>query len=328
MSDQRSIIFRADADKITGFGHFIRSLALADYLKKDFNCNFCSFNSQDKHLSDLQISEIEKVCSIKPIKGENRDTYNINFLKSLTGEEIVVLDNYFFSSEYQKEIINRGCKLVNVDDVPDKHFYSHLLITPSPLKKSDFSLETYTEFLGGPRYSLLRKPFLENKRERASKLSRVVLAIGGGDPFNLTEVFINLLLQINPNIEIDVIAGESVIEAAALPKRVKIHRKLNAESITNIFNNADLGIFPTSTICLEAMAAQLPVAAGWFVDNQRAGYEYFKSKNWIYPLGNFFEKEQLKRNLSIILTTENNGSLPKIDFYRGKQEIIDAFKKL
>ena len=37
---KRKIFFRADASTTIGYGHFIRTLALADMLKNDFNCTF------------------------------------------------------------------------------------------------------------------------------------------------------------------------------------------------------------------------------------------------------------------------------------------------
>ena len=40
----QKIIFRADAGAGIGYGHFIRSLALADMLKNDFDCVFSFIN--------------------------------------------------------------------------------------------------------------------------------------------------------------------------------------------------------------------------------------------------------------------------------------------
>ena len=36
----QKIYFRADASATIGYGHFIRTLALADMLKDDFDCTF------------------------------------------------------------------------------------------------------------------------------------------------------------------------------------------------------------------------------------------------------------------------------------------------
>lgn len=39
--------FRADADDTIGYGHWVRSLALADMLKEDFECIFCTQSPTD-----------------------------------------------------------------------------------------------------------------------------------------------------------------------------------------------------------------------------------------------------------------------------------------
>ncbi|MCM1490141.1 MAG: hypothetical protein NC095_04875 [Muribaculum sp.] len=55
------IIFRADGGGRTGYGHFIRSLALASYLKDDFDCHFTTYNSVDKIPTDYQFAEIDSL---------------------------------------------------------------------------------------------------------------------------------------------------------------------------------------------------------------------------------------------------------------------------
>ena len=63
----RKIYLRADAGYGIGYGHFIRTLALADMLKSDFDCIF--FTSSP---SAYQISEMKKVCPYKALKEETK----------------------------------------------------------------------------------------------------------------------------------------------------------------------------------------------------------------------------------------------------------------
>ena len=86
----QKIYFRADASATIGYGHFIRTLALADMLKDDFDCTFFTC-----HPTSYQVSEMEKVCPFIPLQEE---THSADFLSHLQGDEIVVLDNYFFTS--------------------------------------------------------------------------------------------------------------------------------------------------------------------------------------------------------------------------------------
>lgn len=58
----QKIYFRADAGAEIGYGHFIRSLALAYMLKDDFDCTFFTVEP-----TPYQIGEMEKVCKLSLI---------------------------------------------------------------------------------------------------------------------------------------------------------------------------------------------------------------------------------------------------------------------
>ena len=62
---------------------------------------------------------MEKVCPFIPLQEE---THSADFLSHLQGDEIVVLDNYFFTTDYQRAIKQKGCRLVCIDDMHDKHY--------------------------------------------------------------------------------------------------------------------------------------------------------------------------------------------------------------
>ena len=100
MNCKQKIFFRADADKQIGYGHFVRSLALADMIKEDFDCIFFTQSP-----TEYQKREIQKVCPL--IELPSNDTKLVVFLNFLQGDEIVFLDNYFFTSDYQLQIKNR-----------------------------------------------------------------------------------------------------------------------------------------------------------------------------------------------------------------------------
>ena len=63
----KKIYFRADASATIGYGHFIRTLALADMLKDDFDCTFFTC-----HPTSYQVSEMEKVCPFIPLQEETQ----------------------------------------------------------------------------------------------------------------------------------------------------------------------------------------------------------------------------------------------------------------
>lgn len=327
----KRVFLRADASKTIGYGHFIRSLALAAYLKPEFECHFFTFNALELHPSSYQLDEIAKVAKYVPIKAKNIEEYDTAFLALLTGNEIVVLDNYYYSTSYQQKIKDKGCKLVYIDGMPNQHYIADVIISPGEMTRSDFSLENYTVFLNGINHSFLRHPFLEsdNHIRHVSSIKRIVLAVGGADPFGLTDRLIKLIFDVNPDIQIDAIVGDTVEVSADIASKVKRHVRLSAAEIVRVFSSADIGVFSASTICIEALACHLPIAAGWYVDNQKEFYKYGVREGLFMPLGYLLDNEQtLKNNIRKVLATKEFNKSKFIDFKTGEEDIINQFKHL
>jgi len=324
------VVFRADGSGKTGYGHFIRSLALASYLKDDFDCHFTTYNSIDHSPTYYQLAEIAKVCDFIPIVGSSLEEANADFLNKLRPDDIVVLDNYYYTTDFQRTIKDKGCKLVCIDDMHDRRMVCDLLMTACPLRREDFSLESYTKFIGGIEWAFLREPFLKpnNNRNISDEISSVVIAMGGADPFNLTDKMIKVVNAVLPKCEIHVMAGDTVAISEESANIAVIHRRLDADGIVKLFDNSDLGIFPASTVCMEALSRELPVAAGYYVDNQKDFYRYGVENNLFSPLGNLLDDTGcLLHRLKTIVG--NNRPLPvTIDFHDQKKKIIKIFKEL
>lgn len=329
---KRKIIFRADASKQTGYGHLIRSIALAGYLKDDFDCHFASYNAGEDWgcPTNYQLGQIMEVAVPIPLFARDLQEFDDLFLSELHGDEIVVLDNYYFTTDYQQKIKDKGCKLVCVDDMHDRHMVCDLLLTASPLSRSDFSLEPYTSFKGGIEWAFLRNPFLRpiSTRSVNSEIKRVVTAMGGADAFNLTDKISGIIKKLLPQATLDIICGEAVQISQQTADSCIIHRNVSADEIVKLFDSADLGIFPASTVCIEAFSRRLPVIGGFYVDNQIEFYNYLDSRKMIAPLGNLLDKEEsLENRLNEILATQR--PMPVIlDFKNHKKKFIELFKSL
>jgi len=329
MAGRLRVVFRADADRVTGYGHFVRSMALASYLRHDFDCVVATRNADIGGPSDWQKSLVaEAGASLLPVYGSGLNEFDAGFMTSLRPEDVVVLDNYYFTTEYQRNVRSRVKALVCIDDMHDRHFVADVILTVCPLTRSDFSLEDYTRFYGGVDRAFLREPFLAPvpERNRPSIPCCVALAIGGADPLHLTDTVIAALQRILPEVEVDVIAGQSVsVEPSA---GVRIWRDINAERIVEIFDHADLGIFPASTVCVEAFSRRLPMAAGYYVDNQKDFYRHGVSQGWFAPLGWLPDGEAyIERRLHEALL-RGVPQPPAFDFEKRKGEIIEIFKSL
>ena len=298
MANKQKILFRADAGAEIGYGHFIRTLALADMLKDDFECVFFT-----QAPSEYQRKECEKVCRLVELP-EDETRFQL-FLDSLQGDEIVVLDNYFYTTEYQKAIKNRGCKLVCIDDMHDKHYVADAVVNQSPVKKEEFDKEPYTKLYLGKDYELLRRPFLQPLSGK-HRNKDVIVSFGGADPLHITDKVVSLLVEIGAPYHIITILGDKANLSDENKKYVEIKSRLSAQQMADLFETSAFGILSASMVSLEAMSRHLPILIGYYVDNQKEGYERFKERGNFIPLGSLpnLTNNQLKEAISQLGTFE------------------------
>lgn len=279
MGNKRKVYFRADAGAEIGYGHFIRTLALADMLKKDFDCAFFT-----KTPTDYQRKETEKVCALVALPGD--DTRFQVFLDLLKGDEIVVLDNYFYTTDYQRAIKAKGCKLVCVDDMHDKHYVADAVINHGFVEETVFSKENYTQIYTGPNYALLRSPFLQLNTNVKRTENRWVVCFGGSDQNDFTSRAVKQLQLREDSPEIIAVVGDGYKYIQQLDVAgVVVRLRQTAEEMAELFRSASNVICSASSVCYESLACGCTVFAGYYVENQKVFYENLRNRGHIIPLG-------------------------------------------
>lgn len=290
---KRKIFFRADADAQIGYGHFTRTLALADMLREYFDCTFFTQSP-----SEYQQREAEKICSLVALPSDNSKFEK--FLNYLTGEEIVVLDNYFYTTEYQKRIKGKGCKLVCIDDMHDKHYVADVVVNHGLTDESLFDVEPYTRLCLGFDYALLRKPFLQKVDEKKREKGHWFICFGGTDWNNLTYKYVSFLTISGLANKISIVIGDQYKHQEMLKSLsgVTIHRNLSADEMSDLLLMSEYAILPCSSICIEALSRGCKVCAGYYVDNQEDFYRNLAIQYLIYPLGNMLKIKDVRHSFS------------------------------
>jgi len=321
---KQRIVFRSDGDSEIGLGHVVRSLALSKILRDHFNCIFAT-----RFVSDFLFNEISESCADLIKLSENCDDHFQEFLQLLRKTDIVVLDNYFFNTDYQIAIKNLGCTLVCIDDMSDKHYVSDVIINHSPGKSDgDFSRESYTRLCLGLDFALLRREFFSAIVRRVRKSPRrALVCLGGADKFDITSKIVSLLCQHRGVQIIDIIIGAAYEHSVKLnkviagsDKRINLYSNLSAQEMSFRMQVCDFGVLPASSVCLEALAVGLPFILGYTVENQISFYNVLISDFNVRGIGNF---ASLKRLPSIQI--EN---LPQILLKDSRENLISVFERL
>ncbi len=320
----QKVILRADAGYGIGYGHFIRTLALADVLKDEFDCEFFTTNP-----TEYQIGEMAKVCSYVSLQ---EDTKFEDFLNYLEGGEIVVLDNYFFTTEYQKQIKEKGCNLVCIDDMHDKHYVADAVINHAPgALESQFSKEDYTMLYLGPDYLLLRKEFRNAIHSYTSfkENNNVYVCYGGADEENLTLKACQVVMQTKPR-HIDVVVGGAYEHYKELldyvrDKDIMVYRNISSDKIVELLRKAFVAIVPDSMVFFETCCLRRPCITGYDCDNQIFIAEYNERHRLSCEIGNLLEDYKAKLTMAYMGMNIKEG-----ENYVKNQELIisDTTKKL
>lgn len=310
---KRTIYFRADADNTIGYGHFIRSLALAEMLRDEFECTIVT-----KNPTDYQRSQAKSICDIIELP-DNDSRFDL-FLDMLSGDEIVILDNYFYSIDYQRKITQKAYRLVCIDDFKDRPILCDLLINPSVSEQEPLPLvEAKTKLLGLP-WALIRKEFKNTPHQPISS-SLATICFGGADPLNLTTTALRELLTIEHLQHIAVVVGTSKKpEDYAIDPRVKVYQNIPASEMASLLQKSEFCIVSTSGVAIEAIAIGCPTYTGYYTENQLALYHNLVHNNYVYGLGDL-----RTQHIHIDCTNE---PLKPLDFSQQQINYINVFKSL
>ena len=281
---KQKIFFRADASGEIGYGHFTRTLALAEMLKENFDCTFFTQTP-----TEYQRKEVASICKLEELPaGDSNFDF---FLNKLNGDEIVVLDNYFFSTSYQEKIKSKGCKLVCVDDMHDEHYVADLIINQCIEDGELIDCEDYSKCCLGLKWALLRLPFLNaifegNRKHKINgQRKRVAICFGGSDLWHFSEKALKWVLSAGNVQKIDVILGSRNSLLNLSDDRVTLHQSISAEKLSNIFLSCDFAIVSASSVCIEALSCGANVIAGYYVDNQKDFYNNLVKLDYIQGIG-------------------------------------------
>jgi len=275
------ILFRADAGIMTGTGHVMRSLALAQAWQDrggeaSFLCVELPMLLQERLERQNLSVHVQKALKA----GSEEDANWTGDMARQCGASWIVVDGYCFRGAYQKQLTEKGMKVLLFDDYGHSDFYHSDLVLNGNVNADElvYSLRSVgTRLLLGPDYAPLRREFLQlGKKERrpSNGMLHVLVTMGGSDPDNLTS---KILRQIQASdgtgFKVTVLAGGGnpyVDEIRSLIGRLEYPCNLlvNAMNIPELMLEADVAIAAGGSTYLEMIYMKLPCLLFILADNQ------------------------------------------------------------
>ncbi len=277
--------FRVDAGNRIGLGHLMRCMSIAQILKRN-NAKSIFFLKQcdEKILNVLEREGYE----YKVLQNDEM------FLNYLEHTDRVILDGYHFDSQYELQIKERAFRVVTIDDLQHRHFYSDVVINHTPgINALLYKKEAYTEIYSGLNYCLLREEIRRSDRrdQAPQKLQNGMLCLGGEDPLNFTvEMSQEILDDGEKGRFLDIIVGPAYRHLDLLRQlgerytaKMKIHVDVRVNSLICLIQNADFAVVSASTVALECIFLRIPLYLIKTAENQAANYNYLVAQGVACP---------------------------------------------
>ena len=285
---QHKIIFRADGSATIGFGHVHRLLSLVQMLHKNFDCIFVSHETPDflkEELANLSVPliKVETISYKLPDERKPGDEVAFDMNEILTGNEIVVLDGYWFGKKYQTEIKKKGNTLVYVDDLIEEGNIADIIINHSMgIHISDYKMiAPATCVYTGSNYSLINVPSVfRQQRQNNNLFSQLLISMGGADPLNFTgkvieeyKEYINRFEKVIVMVGVEYKHLEQLKKTIAGFSNVQIILAVPKTEMFSIMQQSTAAIISASTMSVEYVNVGGALAIIQTADNQKYLYK-------------------------------------------------------
>jgi UDP-2,4-diacetamido-2,4,6-trideoxy-beta-L-altropyranose hydrolase len=290
------VAFRTDASSQIGTGHFIRSLTLAEGLKKQ-GADIC-FISRNLpiHLSDmLNTKSIKLIPLSAPDDEESIDELaHASWLGISQAEDAkatikalsvqifdwMVVDHYALDVRWESIVRQNVKKIMVIDDLADRHHDCDILLDQNYYAdmqtRYNGKVTSHCQLLLGPKYALLREEFRvlrEQVKVRNGEVKKILVFFGGVDADNYTFQTIEALSEFSFEFKVDVVIGaqhpsKSQIEDACTKKGFVCH--VQTPYMAALMADVDLAIGAGGSACWERCCLGLPSLLIALADNQIA----------------------------------------------------------
>lgn len=221
----------------------------------------------------------------------------VDTLKTLSEDlTIFVLDGYHFSTAYQKKIKDLDHALVCIDDLQSYHFVADAVINPAGgVNEKYYSKEEYTQVYTGPKYAMLKRPFLrvDNKKRQTDNGQSILICMGGADPENFTVTTLRACVE-QPFQKYYVVIGEAYLhkeqlqkEALKLSAKVEILINITPEALADIMSLCSTAVCSASGISYEYLSVGGELYVRKTAQNQSLIYDYLVGSGLAYPFEQF-----------------------------------------
>lgn len=286
--DGLTIAFRADAALHIGSGHVMRCLTLADRLR-DLG-HQCHFLCRDHagHMAATVIEHGHGVQVLPTRDGARRagwlgvdpaeDAAQSLALLGVLRPDWLVVDHYALDAGWERAVMPAVGRVLVIDDLADRDHAGQVLLDPMLGRGgADHAgrVPAGCALLLGPDHALLSPAFARERaaslgRRGAPRLRRVMVAMGGYDPADVTGRVLSELIGALPEVEVEVVLGAQAVHLDALRARTsgRVRLHVGTPHMAELLRDCDLVIGAGGTSAWERCCLGVPSLMAQLADNQ------------------------------------------------------------
>ncbi len=316
----KSVVIKADGNKVIASGHIRRCLSIAEALKRK-GTGVCFW------FSDEESPEIiKRFCT-----GDNDFPYTMEPPESKA--DLLLLDSYSIRKDDFSSFREHAAKTAYIDDLCECDPDVDLLINYDPDPPAD--LYHAPVQLLGTAYAPLREQFSSCSFKVRSSANRLFISSGGTDPYRIIEKLLKELYSPNRFDPVSMLHCDVVIGAVFDEKYKSALKLLSAryrgvmlnegvQDMASLMNSCDLAITAGGTTLYELCAAGVPTIAFTMADNQLEFTESFGKKGVVCYEGDARKDALLARKLAGRAMTLLNDPGQRNSMSCGARKMVDG----
>jgi spore coat polysaccharide biosynthesis predicted glycosyltransferase SpsG len=293
------VLCRVDAGGDRGLGHLQRCLALAQALQPHGLGTVVLAPPLDEVRRRIGAAG----CAFEPLDalgreaGTARDWRRALDVARARGCELAVCDSYDIDDRYLAALRGGGLFVVAIDDLARHPFSAHIVVNGAAGvdERSYRSATGDTRFLLGARYALLGPAFWSPAaRCVAAEVTRVLVAVGGGDPYRLLPRLLDVLDAISSPFAITAVRGPfdaSRPDTGARRYRHHIDVLEAPATLHDIMSTADVALSAGGQTLYELAATGIPTVAVQAFDNQRMNLQHLMAAGAVRCAGSITDPD-------------------------------------
>ncbi|HEX5450784.1 MAG TPA: UDP-2,4-diacetamido-2,4,6-trideoxy-beta-L-altropyranose hydrolase [Candidatus Limnocylindrales bacterium] len=259
-------LVRVDASPAIGFGHLVRTLALADELaRRAWDITFACHEADPK----VRMMVADHGHGLLPLESEDTsEVAEIARLVPMTAHRApydwLILDHYGRDGAWLAQASTLADRRLVIDDLADRSLPADLVVNADPAATAAgyADLADGARLLLGPRFALLGNAFAELHLADAARsfgqVNEVLISFGGSDPLGMTAPALEVVRETLPKAKVSVAIGPGYQFDARDLARPLVTVLREPEDLPRRMADADLAIGAAGTSVWERCAVGLP----------------------------------------------------------------------